>query len=35
MAGLHVRRDRTNPALYMWLDIMTKDLPPTLMKRGN
>ncbi len=31
-----VRRDRTSPALYMaWLDIMTKDLPPTLIMRGN
>ena len=30
-----VRRNRTNPALYMaWLD-MKKDLPPTLILRGN
>ena len=33
---LQVRRDKTNPALYMaWLDIMTRDLPPTLIMRGN
>lgn len=25
-----------SPALYMaWLDIMTKDMPPTLFIRGN
>jgi len=30
------RRDQTSPALYTaWLDIMSKDLPPTLFVRGN
>jgi len=30
------RRGQTSPALYTaWLDIMTKDMPPTLFIRGN
>jgi len=30
------RRDQTSPALYTaWLDMMSKDLPPTLFLRGN
>ena len=30
------RRGHTSPALYTaWLDIMTKDMPPTLFIRGN
>jgi len=30
------RRGSTSAALYMtWLDIMTKDMPPVLLVRGN
>ena len=30
------KKDHTSPALYMaWLDIMTRDLPPILLTRGN
>ena len=30
------KRGATSPALYTaWLDIMTKDMPPTLFIRGN
>ena len=30
------KRGSTSPALYMsWLDVMTKDMPPVLLIRGN
>ena len=30
------KRGATSPALYTaWLDMMTKDMPPTLFIRGN
>lgn len=33
---LPVPRENINSCLYMaWLDILTRDLPPVLMVRGN